>query len=97
MAVGKRQARAKSGTLSSVGCHETNSIVALFREDYKEKLPLEQRAELAFRAAVEEVIIEHARRGLPIYIWREGKWSSFLPKNCERNPRVCKRNESIGR
>jgi hypothetical protein len=37
------------------------------------ELPLEQRAEMAFKAAVEEVIVEHARQGLPIYIWREGK------------------------
>ena len=36
-------------------------------------LPLEQRAEMAFKAAVEKVIIEHARQGLPIYIWRDGK------------------------
>jgi hypothetical protein len=36
-------------------------------------LPLEQRAEMALKAAVEEVIVEHARRGLPIYIWRDGK------------------------
>jgi hypothetical protein len=37
------------------------------------ELPLEQRAEMALRAAVEKVIVEHARQGLPIYIWREGK------------------------
>ena len=37
------------------------------------ELPLEQRAEMAFKAAVEEVIVEHARQGLPIYIWRAGK------------------------
>jgi len=37
------------------------------------ELPLEQRAEMALKAAVEKVIVEHARRGLPIYIWREGK------------------------
>jgi hypothetical protein len=36
-------------------------------------LPLEQRAEMALRAAVEKMIVEHARQGLPIYIWREGK------------------------
>lgn len=36
-------------------------------------LPLEQRAEMALKAAVEEVIVEHARKGLPIYIWRDGK------------------------
>ena len=37
------------------------------------KLPLEQRAEMALRAAVERVIIEHARQRLPIYIWHAGK------------------------
>ena len=44
------------------------------------ELPLEQRAELAFKAAVEEVIIEHARQGLPIYIWREGKVVELSPE-----------------
>jgi hypothetical protein len=28
---------------------------------------------MALKAAVEKVIVEHARQGLPIYIWREGK------------------------
>jgi len=37
------------------------------------ELPLEVRAEMALKAAVEKVIIEHARRGWPIYIWRDGK------------------------
>ena len=36
-------------------------------------LPIEQRAEMALKAAVEEVIIEHARTGAPLYIWRDGK------------------------
>ena len=44
------------------------------------ELPLEQRAELAFKAAVEEVIVEHARQGLPIYIWREGKVVQLSPE-----------------
>lgn len=35
-------------------------------------LPLEERAEMALKVAVEKVIVEHARRGLPIYIWRDG-------------------------
>jgi len=35
-------------------------------------LPLEQRAELALKAAVKKVIVEHARQGLPIYVWRDG-------------------------
>jgi hypothetical protein len=37
------------------------------------ELPLEQRAEIALKAAVEKVIVEHARQHLPIYIWRDGK------------------------
>jgi len=37
------------------------------------RLPLEKRAEIAFKEAVEEVINEHARLGLPLYIWRDGK------------------------
>jgi hypothetical protein len=45
------------------------------------ELPLEQRAEMAFKAAVEEVIVEHARQGLPIYIWREGKVVELSPED----------------
>lgn len=37
------------------------------------ELPLEERALIALRAAVEKVIEEHAREGLPLYIWRDGK------------------------
>ena len=37
------------------------------------ELPMEQRAEMALKAAVEEVVIEHARTGAPFYIWRGGK------------------------
>jgi hypothetical protein len=44
------------------------------------ELPLEQRAEMAFKAAVEEVIVAHARQGLPIYIWREGKVVELSPE-----------------
>ncbi len=44
------------------------------------ELPLEQRAEMAFKAAVEEVIVEHARQGLPIFIWREGKVVELSPE-----------------
>lgn len=36
-------------------------------------LPLEVRAEMALKAAVEKVVIDHARRGLPICTWRDGK------------------------
>ena len=37
------------------------------------ELPLEIRAEMALKAAVEKVMEEHAREGLPIYIWRDGR------------------------
>jgi len=47
------------------------------------ELPLEQRAEMAFKAAVEEVIAEHARQGLPIYIWREGKIVELSPEELQ--------------
>jgi len=36
-------------------------------------LPLEVRAEMAFKEAVKEVIEDHIRSGLPIYIRRDGK------------------------
>jgi hypothetical protein len=37
------------------------------------RLPLEKRAEIAFKAAVARAIDEHARLGLPVYIGRNGK------------------------
>ena len=37
------------------------------------RLPLEKRAEMAFKEAVEEVIDEHARLGLPLHVWRNGE------------------------
>jgi demethoxyubiquinone hydroxylase (CLK1/Coq7/Cat5 family) len=36
-------------------------------------LPLLDRAAMAMKAAVEKVVEEHAREGLPVYIWRDGK------------------------
>ena len=36
-------------------------------------LPLLERAALAMKAAIEKVIEEHAREGLPMYIWRDGR------------------------
>jgi hypothetical protein len=37
------------------------------------ELPLLERATMALEAAIEKVIEEHAREGLPLYIWRDGK------------------------
>jgi len=44
------------------------------------ELPLEQRAEMALKAAVEKAIVEHARLGLPMYIWRDGKVVELSPE-----------------
>lgn len=37
------------------------------------KLPLEVRAEMALKAAVEKLIEEHAREGRSIFVWECGK------------------------
>jgi hypothetical protein len=44
------------------------------------ELPLEERALMALEAAVEKVWEEHAREGLPIYIWRDGKVVEVSPE-----------------
>jgi hypothetical protein len=44
------------------------------------KLPLEVRAEMALKAAVDEVIEEHARNGWPLYIWRNGGVVAVSPE-----------------
>jgi len=44
------------------------------------RLPIEKRAELAFKAAVAKAIDEHARMGLPIYIWRNKKVVKLSPR-----------------
>jgi hypothetical protein len=43
------------------------------------RLPMEKRAELAFREAVDEVITENARLGLPLYVGRNGKVVKLSP------------------
>jgi hypothetical protein len=35
---------------------------------------------MAMKAAVEGVIIEHARMGLPMYIWRGGRVVALSPE-----------------
>jgi hypothetical protein len=52
------------------------------------RLPLEKRAEIAFKEAVEEVIDEHARLGLPLYIWRDGKVVGLSAQEVRRDPSV---------
>ena len=43
------------------------------------RLPLSQRAEIAFKIAVAKAIDEHARMGLPVYVWRGGRVVELLP------------------
>ncbi len=43
------------------------------------RLPLHKRAEIAFKIAVAKAIDEHARLGLPVYIWRDGKVVELEP------------------
>ncbi len=53
------------------------------------ELPLEQRAEMALKAAVEKVIVERARRGLPVFVWRDGKVVEMSPEELrERSARI---------
>jgi hypothetical protein len=49
------------------------------------RLPLEKRAEIAFKVAVAKAIDEHSRLGLPVYIWRNGEVVELSP-NEVRNP-----------
>ncbi|HXJ88918.1 MAG TPA: hypothetical protein VMS18_19025 [Candidatus Binatia bacterium] len=51
------------------------------------RLPMEKRAEMAFKEAVEEVIDEHARLNLPIHVWRNGKVVRLFPKKARRASR----------
>ena len=44
------------------------------------RLPIEKRAEMAFKAAVAKAIDEHARLGLPVYIWRNKRVVKLSPK-----------------
>lgn len=46
-------------------------------------LPLEERAEMALKVAVEKVIVEHARQGLPVYIWRDGAVVKLSPEQLQ--------------
>jgi hypothetical protein len=43
-------------------------------------LPMEERALMALKEAVDEVIEEHIREGLPLYIWRDGKVVAVPPE-----------------
>jgi hypothetical protein len=51
------------------------------------ELPLMERAEMAMKAAMERVIEDHIREGLPLYIWRDGKVVAVPPEELRTLPR----------
>ena len=50
------------------------------------ELPLLERAEMAMKAAMERVIEDHIREGLPLYIWRDGKVVAVPPEELRTLP-----------
>jgi hypothetical protein len=45
--------------------------------------PIEERAMIALRVAVGKVIAEHARLGLPIYVWCDGEMVELCRKELQ--------------
>jgi len=52
------------------------------------RLPLHKRAEIAFKIAVAKAIDEHARLGLPVYVWRDGRVVKLSPDDAVQDGRV---------
>lgn len=52
------------------------------------ELPLAERGLMALKAAVEKVIEEHVREGLPLYIWRDGKVVAVPAEELRTHPRL---------
>jgi hypothetical protein len=57
------------------------------------RLPLEKRAEIAFKIAVAKAIDEHARLGLPIYIWRNGKIVAVSAEQARRESKSARKEQ----
>jgi hypothetical protein len=55
------------------------------------QLPLEKRAEIAFKVAVAKAIDEHARLGLPVYIWRNGKVVELSPNTARSSLKLTRK------
>jgi hypothetical protein len=51
------------------------------------RLPLEKRAEIAFKVAVAKAIEEHTRLGLPVYVWRNGRVVKLSPREVRNSTR----------
>jgi hypothetical protein len=52
------------------------------------RLPLEKRAEIAFKVAVAKAIEEHTRLGLPVYVWRNGRVVKLSPREVRNSTRL---------
>jgi hypothetical protein len=50
------------------------------------ELPLSERGLMALKAAVENAIEEHAREGLPMYIWRDGRVVAVPAEELRKRP-----------
>lgn len=51
------------------------------------ELPLEVRAEMALKSAVERLIEEHAREGRSIFIWEDGKVVEITAEELRATPK----------
>ena len=51
------------------------------------QLPIEKRAEIAFKIAVAKAIDEHTRLGLPVYVWRNSRVVRLSPKRMGNSSR----------
>ena len=51
------------------------------------RLPIEKRAEIAFKVAVAKAIDEHTRLGLPVYIWRNSRVVKLSPNKTSNSSR----------
>ena len=54
------------------------------------RLPIEKRAEIAFKVAVAKAIDEHTRLGLPFYIWRNSRVVKLSPNKTRNSSRATK-------
>jgi hypothetical protein len=61
------------------------------------KLPLHVRAELALKAAVEQVMEEHAREGRSVFVWRDGKVVEITGAQLRKELRKERKRNAKGR
>jgi hypothetical protein len=60
------------------------------------ELPLLERVEMAMKVATEQVIEEHMREGLPLYVWRDGKVVAVPPEELRAHPAVIWAQTKLG-